>query len=113
MNRIDDYHDLLETMDYAATGAQMDQRTGRVGRTKRGACVVIKNSNGPQLSQSLNCTDGLCKVQALSKYHEGITLDSLKLCRVSTSLVDEANNKVLEVEFSKKEMYEFLTKVSL
>ena len=113
LNRIDDYNDLLETMDYAATSAQMDQRSGRVGRTKRGACVVIKNTNGPHLSQSLNCSDGLCKVQALSKYHERITLDSLDLCPVSTSLIEEAKHKVREIQFSSNEMYEFLTKASL
>ena len=82
-NRIDEYHDLLEKTDFAATDAQGSQRLGRVGRVKRGAYISVEATRRIRLVPSLCCNDALCRVQALSKKQERVSLELAAVSCVS------------------------------
>ena len=112
-NRIDEYNDLLEKTDFAATHAQRSQRLGRVGRVKLGAYVAVEESGRTRLMQSLCCSDALRRVHALSYYHEEVTLDRLVLCPVSKSLIEEASEQLMQLQLSDDEMWVALTNLSL
>ena len=102
----EEYHDIVDVVDFRAPSSVQDQRDGRAARKKPGCSTrFVPADYGDKITALPLSLESIAFVLALEKHHFAIRADALSLCTIPEGRIDTVRQRTEMLGLSSEQLF--------